>query len=108
DIRFRFDYDQTHLREYPVALTRVTNAEGRASKCDPATEGPLKRCKIGDPNQTISGTQTYRIDYRITQALNPFPDHDELYWNATGTWPVTIAVATVRVASPRRALKRLR
>ena len=43
----------------------------------------LKRFKIGDPNQTISGAQTYRIEYRIGQALNAFPDHDELYWNAT-------------------------
>jgi len=31
DIRSRFDYDATHYRDYPISLTRVTTADGRAS-----------------------------------------------------------------------------
>ena len=107
EIRSRFDYDATHYRDYPISLTRVTTADGRPYKVATSTEGALKRFKIGDPNQTISGAQTYRIEYRIGQALNAFTDHDELYLNATGTWPVRIAAATVVVTSPGGGINRV-
>ena len=107
EIRYRFDFDEKHYREYPVALTRVTDDAGRAYKVATSTEGALKRFKIGDPDRTISGLQNYRIEYRITQALNPFSDHDELYWNAIGEWPVRIAAATVVVTSPGGGINRV-
>jgi hypothetical protein len=62
------------------------------------------RVRIGDPDHTISGRETYRIAYRIGHALNGFSDHDELYWNATGHWPVTIRQATAVVHAPRGAI----
>jgi hypothetical protein len=71
------------------------------------TEGSLRRFQIGDPDRTISGRETYRIAYRLDGALNGFPDHDELYWNATGTWPVSIASARIVVAAPGGAIDRV-
>jgi len=63
---------------------------------------PNLRLRIGDPDVLVTGRQSYRIQYTINDGLNPFPDHDELFWNVTGNeWPVPIesAFATVVVAS---------
>jgi uncharacterized membrane protein YgcG len=51
--------------------------------------------KIGNPNKTITGLHTYVISYTVSGALTYFSDHDELYWNVTGTdWTVPIAHIT--------------
>ena len=40
--------------------------------------------RIGDADVEISGRHTYTLTYRVEGALNAFPDHDELFWNAIG------------------------
>ncbi len=66
-----------------------------------STEGDNVRIKIGDPNQTVSGKQTYYITYDVDGALNFFDDHDELYWNAIGNnWDVSILGSIVQVEPP--------
>jgi Predicted membrane protein (DUF2207)/PEGA domain len=63
------------------------------------TDGP--EVKIGDANITVIGPQTYIIAYKVRGAMTFFDDHDELYWNATGTeWAVPIASATAVVYPP--------
>ena len=58
--------------------------------------------KIGDAHTTVTGVHTYTLRYRVRGAINAFPDHAELYWNAIGTqWNVGIAAARVRVTAPR-------
>ncbi|MGI5826380.1 MAG: DUF2207 domain-containing protein [Patescibacteria group bacterium] len=60
-----------------------------------------KRIKIGDPNKTLIGPQTYIIKYQIKDVLQRFPDHDEVYWNVTGSeWDTTISKATATINSP--------
>ena len=98
NLTYRQTYDETSDREYEYTLGPVTSASGRPYQVLDQTEGPVRRIRIGDPNQTLSGKQTYRIVYRTAYGLNPFPDHDELYFNATGTWPVTMARVSVDVA----------
>ena len=50
-----------------------------------------KSIRIGDPDRTVSGPQTYVIDYRLSGGLGFFEEFDELYWQVTGTeWPVPI------------------
>lgn len=59
------------------------------------------RIKVGDPNATISGAQNYVISYTATGALRYFDDHDELYWNVTGTeWTVPIRNASAAINLP--------
>ena len=43
--------------------------------------------RIGDPNRTIweSERVTYVLEYDVVGALRHFDDHDELYWDATGS-----------------------
>ncbi len=60
------------------------------------------RLKVGDPDRTVQGDQTYVIRYVATGALRGFSDYDELYWNVTGnSWEVPIAKATATVKLPK-------
>lgn len=107
DIVYRQAFDETHDREYDIRLTGVTAADGRRHEVRTTTEGAIRRFRIGDPDRTISGRETYRIAYTIDHALNSFADHDELYWNASGTWPVGIRATTVIVSAPAGAIERV-
>lgn len=54
--------------------------------------------KIGKADQTISGIHNYTISYKVTNVIGNFDDHDEIYWNATGTdWEAGINSASVKV-----------
>ena len=60
-----------------------------------------KEIKIGDPDRTVSGPQTYIIDYALSGGLGFFEEFDELYWQVTSTnWPVTIESASATVLLP--------
>jgi uncharacterized membrane protein YgcG len=108
DLHYRFTYDEANDREYEITLGPVTTADGRPHQVLDTFEGEsIRRFRIGDPNRSLSGRQTYRIAYRTAFGLNGFPEHDELYWNATGTWPVTITRATAVVVGPAGAVTRV-
>lgn len=64
--------------------------------------GDSMRLKIGDPDETVTGTKIYQISYSVNGALTYFSDHDELYWNITGNdWNVPILGAHTRVILPQ-------
>jgi len=84
-----YDYNQTHNRIYKLTVERVTNAGGSAWPYTVERNGANEQIRIGDPDRTVSGKQTYRITYRVRGALNAFDDHDELFWNVNGRdWDV--------------------
>lgn len=57
--------------------------------------------KIGDPDKTIVGPHTYVITYKIDKVLQRFEEHEEIYWNVTGSeWDAKIENATATVESP--------
>lgn len=63
------------------------------------------RLKIGDPDETISGEQTYAISYTATGVLQSFENYDELYWNITGNnWEVPIASVEATVTLPSNGI----
>ena len=101
EIPVRFGYDDRYERIYPLKVLSVEGSEGTPDQYKRESAGNATRLKIGDPDTTITGAHRYTIVYRVTAALNGFPEHDELYWNAIGTeWSVPIARATVRVTAP--------
>jgi hypothetical protein len=59
------------------------------------------RIYIGSRSTNVTpGVHTYRIRYRTDRQLGFFKDHDELYWNVTGTgwdFPIDHASATVHL-----------
>ncbi|MBI3620091.1 DUF2207 domain-containing protein [Candidatus Roizmanbacteria bacterium] len=64
-------------------------------------DGERLRLKIGDPNTLITGVHAYVIAYTVSGGLTYFNDHDELYWNSTGTgWQIPMEKATSEVALP--------
>ena len=100
-------YDDTHDRVYDVRVSSVTDAAGRAWAFSSSDEGGERVLKIGDADRTISGRQTYRIAYDLGGALNGFSDHDELFWNLSGTWPVRIRSASAHVQLPSGSVSRV-
>ena len=78
----------------------VTNGNGSPLPYELSGWFDKKTIKIGDPDITISGKQTYVIKYEIKRGIR-FLESDELYWNATGNdWPVPIGSANVEVNFP--------
>jgi len=53
---------------------------------DSATGGKMARYRIGDPHTTLSGEQTYRLEYDVQQGVYPsaLPGMDAIRWNAVG------------------------
>jgi hypothetical protein len=63
------------------------------------------RIYFGSQNTIVShGLHSYVFTYRVTRELGFFKDHDELYWNVTGTgWDFSIDRATAVVILPSAA-----
>ena len=81
-------------------LLGVGDGAGGSHRVKTSQEGRDVNLRIGDPDRTVEGRVTYVIRYRVRDALVERPEHDELYWNATGTeWAAGIdsASATVRL-----------
>lgn len=63
--------------------------------------------KIGDADRTITGGKLYRIVYEVGDEVRRFSDHDEVYWNVTGSdWEGPIEKATAEVISPWAEINR--
>jgi uncharacterized protein (TIGR04222 family) len=95
----RFPYDEVNDRIYPI--DDVTAQSDAPNDVDVSEEGSFTKIRVGDPDVEISGRHRYTLTYRVEGALNPFPDHDELYWNAIGDeWQAPIERARVTVTAP--------
>jgi len=101
DLPVRVRYDSHYDRVYRVEVLGVYGGEETPGGYELSTHGSLLRLRIGDPDQTISGRHSYKIDYRVRGALDGFASHDELYWNALGTqWEVPVDKASATVTAP--------
>jgi uncharacterized membrane protein YgcG len=100
-IPVRYQWDDTHLRVYQLQVRSVTDGSEKGLRYETTDQGGSKVIKIGDPNRTVSGRQTYRITYDVAGAMNAFPDHDELFWNVNGgLWDVRAQAVTATVHAP--------
>ncbi len=105
DIPYQYDnsYGKFNLRISDISVTASSGTPAGFTKT--RNDGKFS-IKIGDPNQTIIGKHTYDINYSVSRAINFFPDHDELYWNAIGTdWTVPILKSSVLVNLPAAAIQ---
>ncbi len=83
DIPVEYEYDKDSNRL--IDITGISVSDGLSPvQFEVSDEGPNRRIKIGDPDVLVSGQQRYVISYTVNDGLNPFDDHDELYWNVTG------------------------
>ncbi len=78
---------------YKLRLTvEDVKRDGAEEPYDVSTSGGFLTVKIGNPDQTITGSHAYQIRYSTDRAINFFNDgHGELYWNVTGNgWDVPV------------------
>lgn len=96
----KFRYDDSRDRVYPIDDVAVT-MDGQDIDVDLSSEDGYETFKIGDPDRTVTGRHTFVIQYTVRGALNGFPDHEELYWNAIGhEWSVPITAASATITGP--------
>ncbi|TCC30546.1 DUF2207 domain-containing protein [Kribbella sindirgiensis] len=93
-------YDVTNVQvssptapdEFDLSTTKTNKARDQ-----------VLRIKIGSSGDSVPGQDaTYRISYDVRGALRHFPDHSELYWDATGSsWEASLDHVTVTVTVPQ-------
>jgi uncharacterized membrane protein YgcG len=99
-IPVRFRHNGGYDRTYPIDV-RSVSSDNHAGQYSVGSNGSSVSIKIGNPDQTVTGTHWYVITYVVRGSLNAVADHDELYWNVVGNqWEVPIDRATVRVTAP--------
>lgn len=82
-------------------LISITDEDGVNHKYEKSRLGQSVKLKIGDPNKTLIGSQTYIITYEIENVVQRFDEYDEIYWNVTGSeWDTDILNASATVRSP--------
>ncbi|MGW8264720.1 MAG: DUF2207 domain-containing protein [Longimicrobiales bacterium] len=81
-------------------LQAVTDESGRELKTEVTRERDSRKVKIWVPGAE-NVTRTISLQYSVPNALRFFEEHDELYWNVTGTeWDVPIQSASALVELP--------
>lgn len=82
-------------------IISITDEGGNPYEFEKSRVGQSLKLKIGDPNKTLTGPQTYVIKYAISKIIQRFGTHDEIYWNVTGSeWDTDILQTTARVNTP--------
>lgn len=103
-IPVRYDRGRAADWRVRVDVESVTDGQGNPLRFGSREGGGYVELKIGDPDSWVTGEREYRIRYRVARGLLYFEDHDELYWNATGTeWEVPIESASTTVELPAGA-----
>jgi hypothetical protein len=101
EIPYKVNLDDDKKGILDMKVSSVKDETSANYKFSLSKESDNLKIKIGDPNKLITGQKTYIISYVVSGAIRYFSDHDELYWNATGTsWPVPIDKVSVNVKIP--------
>lgn len=101
-------YDDLGEKTYSEVSVEKVLQNGQKAKFSTSRTNGYIELKIGDPNRTISGKNSYTIEYIVKGVLRGFEDHDELYWNVTGNgWPVSITSTTASVTFPSNVISKI-
>ncbi|HET7475626.1 MAG TPA: DUF2207 domain-containing protein [Dermatophilaceae bacterium] len=104
-IRTKAGYDPQpdKYRVYELSDATAASPSGAPADLSVSELGAETRLRVGDPDRTVSGRQTYVLKYRLAHVVNGFDDHVELYWNVTGDRteiPTDSVKVTVRGPQP--------
>jgi uncharacterized membrane protein len=107
------DFNHGILRAIPTSyrgqslklhINSVQTVAGAASQYTTYQSNGNTVLKIGDPNRTVTGKQTYLIDYTMQNVIAFFGSHDELYWDVNGDqWDQPTAYVKVTLHLPSDA-----
>lgn len=99
DLPFRYTDSLGRKIRTPLTVLSVTDELDRKRRYRTMRSGDTLRVRIGHPRKFVNGRQVYVITYKVENAILFLDDHDELYWNVTGTgWATTIDNASSRVS----------
>ena len=83
-----------------ASATAGSNGSGAPLKIEKSRQGPNLEFRIYVPGAADT-RRTLSLHYRVRNGLRYFDDHDELYWNVTGSdWTVPIGSASAHVVLP--------
>lgn len=68
-------------REYPISDIETSSPSGAPAQNSVTSFGAFERIRVGDPDQTVSGSQQYVVSYRLGHYVNDLTDHAEFYFN---------------------------
>ena len=89
-------------RSVRLTLQEATDEDGQRWEAALSQRGAYQRIRLGSEGVTHRGRKRFNLTYRVERILQRFPDHDELYWNATGTeWAVPLRRVSATVRLPR-------
>lgn len=98
DIPRKYTSDDDQELYIDIRNVSVYDQEGKPYQFTIDSEYPIYRIKIGSPNFTISGKNTYIINYESVGNLRSFGDTDELYLDIIGNdWPVPILKSSASI-----------
>ena len=80
---------------------KVTDDQGIKIPYTKTTDSTNVTLKIGYPQKTFTGDQSYVITYTVERGVNQFENHTELYWDITGEgWQIPILESAATISSP--------
>ncbi|MFO8173750.1 MAG: DUF2207 domain-containing protein [Longimicrobiales bacterium] len=83
-----------------LELEAVTDESGRELETEVSREGVYRKVKVWVP-EARDAVRTITLRYSVPNALTFFEEHDELYWNVTGTeWDAPIQSASAMIQLP--------
>jgi len=102
DIPIHYTDRTGHHFTLRLRVRDITDGAGHRWPARLETSGRYQRLRIGDPDRTVTGQQTYRLVYDVQRgAIRFFPDHDECYWNLTGNeWAVPMRQVRAEIRLP--------
>jgi uncharacterized membrane protein YgcG len=72
----------------PIVVLGAT-MDGKPVSLEQSRENGELKIRLGDPDETITGSHVYEIRYATDRAITDWSDHQELYWNVNGNgWDV--------------------
>lgn len=92
--------DSKHVRVIDYTIQSVTSPTGAPATYQTEQSDGLLKLRIGSANQTVSGTQTYVVQYVVRGIVNPAvasSNMDEIYWNLIGVDGLAMTVSNVSV-----------
>lgn len=96
-------YTDAYGNHYVVAFEVIgVTRDGQPEPWHTEARSNGARVYMGSASVSLSpGEYSYALTYRTDRSIGYFADHDELYWNVTGTdWAFPIDQASARVVLP--------
>ena len=91
------------LRAAAVTAVRAESPTGAPAQTTATAGSGYTTIRVGDPAQTVGGTQTYVLHYALGGVLSG----NALRWDFVGDgWDVPVQRASVRITAPRPAAER--